>query len=91
MAPTIRDTPIPASLWASDNPFSRLGHEAQWLYLRIWTSESRDSAGFFDLQPSLWAKSSPTSKPLQPPFGLAPIMATTRADSIAPRVTGIEL
>jgi hypothetical protein len=58
MAPTIRYTAIPASLWANDNPFRELTAQAQWLYLRLWTSESRNAAGFVPLQLSLWIKSS---------------------------------
>jgi hypothetical protein len=58
MAPTIRYTAIPASLWASDSPFLELSAKAQWLYLRLWTSESRNAAGFVPFQPTLWAKNS---------------------------------
>jgi hypothetical protein len=58
MAPTERYTAIPASLWASDSPFLDLSARAQWLYLRLWTSEARDAAGFLPYQPTLWAKSS---------------------------------
>jgi hypothetical protein len=61
MAPTIRYTAIPASLWASDSPFVKLSGKAQLLYLRLWTSDARNAAGFIPFQPTLWAKSSTTA------------------------------
>ena len=63
MAPTIRYTAIPASLWATDSPFLELSAKAQWLYLRLWTSDSRNAAGFVPLQVNLWAKSSTSTSP----------------------------
>lgn len=61
MAPTGRYTAIPASLWANDSSFLGLSARAQWLYLRLWTSDTRNAAGFVPLQPTLWAKSSTTT------------------------------
>jgi hypothetical protein len=61
MAPKIRYTAIPASLWASDSPFLDLSGKAQLLYIRLWTSEARNAAGFVPLQPTLWAKSNSTA------------------------------
>ncbi|WP_445169888.1 hypothetical protein ACTXG7_11540 [Mycolicibacterium sp. Dal123E01] len=58
MAPTISYTAIPASLWASDSPFLDLTARGQWLYIRLWTWEARNAAGFVPWQPSLWIKSS---------------------------------
>jgi hypothetical protein len=58
MAPLNRYTAIPASLWATDSPFLDLSARAQWLYLRLWTSEARNAAGLLPYQPNLLAKSS---------------------------------
>jgi hypothetical protein len=62
MASDVRYTAIPATLWAGDSPFvTQLSARAQWLYLLLWTSEERDSAGFIPLQPTLWARCSKTT------------------------------
>jgi len=63
MAPLNRYTAVPASLWATDSPFLELSARAQWLYLRLWTAEPRNAAGFVPLQASLWAKSSTSTSP----------------------------
>jgi hypothetical protein len=63
MAPTIRYTAIPATLWSTDRPFVQLSERAQLLYLKLWIWDARDIAGFVPYQPSLWAKcSTPPSK-----------------------------
>jgi hypothetical protein len=63
MAPDTRYTAIPSSIWATDNDFPELSARAQWLYIRLWTSDDRDAAGFVPLQQTLWAKSSTTTSP----------------------------
>jgi hypothetical protein len=61
MAPTIRYTGIPTSLWAEGSWFIERSSKAQLLYLQLWTSDDRDAAGFVPLQPDAWAERSTTA------------------------------
>jgi hypothetical protein len=63
MAPVGRYTAIVSTIWGTDSDFLDLSARAQWLYLRLWTSDDRDAAGFIPWQPGLWAKSSTTTAP----------------------------
>jgi len=61
LAPTVRFTPVPSSLWAEGSWFIERSSKAQLLYFQLWTSDDRDAAGFVPLQPDAWAERSTTS------------------------------